>query len=277
MPFFRLCSSDPLMTTLVDTFGANALRIPDTRLQPMGLLAYQNGEASWWGDLEDVLVGGRLDLPDADSRGEGPVPQLEGTWSQETSAKVGFNILSGFLSAFGIPGGEVEARTRGVTSVAFAFLNVRRKWVKVADVGRAVGRKRIDPSGAATKIFFQEDPYFPLLITDVITCNQFAIDVGRSATRAASLDVDAIKSYVGELKVDVAIKASSKTRMTFEGPDMLTFAYTCYPLLVESSGAFSIGGGSVLAPVLGIIEGGEHSDEPSPFLLGESPGLVELL
>jgi hypothetical protein len=276
MPFFGLCADDPLLKTLVDTFGANALRIPDTRIQPLGLLSYRDGEASWWGDFEDVLTGGKLKL-DKDASDSGPVAQLEKTWSRETNWKVGFNILSGFLSAFGVPGGELEAHVKGVTEVAFSFSNVRRKWVKVSDIGKGVEGLKFSRSGAATEIFFGENPYYPLLITDVITSNEFTMDVDRKSSGGAEVDVDAIKTYVGQLKVGVEVKEASKTRITFAGPEELTFAYTCYPLQVENSGKFFIGGSAVIASLRGALLIDEGSNEPMPLQIGDRPGLVELV
>ncbi len=57
MPLFKLCSDDQLVNTLQRVFKANIVRIPETRIQPLCVIALTPGEPHFWGYLPELVEG----------------------------------------------------------------------------------------------------------------------------------------------------------------------------------------------------------------------------
>jgi hypothetical protein len=159
MALIPLCTGDPLLDTLRETFAATPVRIPETRIQPLSALAATSDNASFRGQLEPLLAGRHgLEVPVAES----PMAALAGKRSRSIRWSVGLKILDGFLQGLGLPGGSLAANMRGAERVSYSFANLLRRFVDLNQLGQALSGRRIRRTNPAAAIFFDQGSRGPL-------------------------------------------------------------------------------------------------------------------
>jgi hypothetical protein len=235
-----LCKNDPIVDTLRGVFGANIVRVPDSRVKPLVALAVKDDKTTYWGELGDLLAGGEppelAALPAAPSR----MADIAGKRSSQVSAEIGLNILDGFLRGFGIPSAGIKAKFSSAKKVSFTFGDVQRRAVSPAAVGNILDGKAVDPDGPATELYFGDDPYALVVVDSVITSSDFTISVDESKEGSAGIDVPAIQAAVADVKAEVAVSSSSSTAITFKGEEHLTFAFTALRFYLDADGRIKI-------------------------------------
>src|SRR6266576_3515499 len=97
----QLCD-DPLIKTLRQVFGANIVKIPEERIQPLSTIVKNGSSLFYQGNLAPLLT---QDVPELAAV---PVKiarmsDVSGKRSRNVSIEIGFEILDGFLRGFGIP------------------------------------------------------------------------------------------------------------------------------------------------------------------------------
>lgn len=269
MGLFKLCDNDPLVNTLTDVFHANIVRVPEERLQPLGVIAARNknSQLSYRGVLGDLIAGprqaelGHSELKTAD------MADVTGKRSRQVNASLGLEILSGFLRGFGMPGAAgIQEQFAGAAEVSFSFGHVQRRYIEPLAIGRLLSGKQLNSSNPAARGFLQDDAWDCLLIDSVITSSAFSINVERHAAQDFKLNVPAIEQVLADGKAQLAVSSSSALSLTFQGPKALSFAFSCQRLIFDQAGT--------------IIEMPPDASnrvfkaEPARLLLAEGPALL---
>jgi hypothetical protein len=122
MSFLRLCTDDPIVSTLTEVFQANLVRIPEERITPLKALA-ASSDRTWFRGEFAPLLDGQLDRPNLQSS---LMPDLAGKKTHTVNVDLGLKILDSYLSGFGVPSATLLSKFQGVTSVSFSFRNVHR-------------------------------------------------------------------------------------------------------------------------------------------------------
>jgi hypothetical protein len=222
---------DPIVKTLRDVFGANILRIPESRVQPLSVIAARDGEQSFRGTLTELLP----DYPQLTIE-TSTMAELSGKQTRHVDAGLGLQILSGFLSGLGIPGGAVAAQLSSARTVSFSFGNVERHYINPIAIANALDGKLVDVKSAGAAMFFGDKPWELLVVDSIIVSNSFTMHVDKTHDDSAKLDIPAIQKAVGDVKADVAVTSTSDLDVTFTGPQPLTFAFTCQRLFLSKDG-----------------------------------------
>src|SRR5205085_4284329 len=195
MAFLGLCP-DPLTTTLREVFGANIMRVPEERIQPLSVIASQDARSKFRGALAPFVSGQpQLVFNPADLINS-QMADVSGRRSRKVSLELGLQILEGFLQGFGIPSAGVSAKLKGALEVSFSFKNVGRCYVDNNWLGRILAGRVIDKENPAAEIFFREDAYSFLVIDSVITSSDFSISVERTESQGFNFDIPAIQTLV---------------------------------------------------------------------------------
>ena len=128
--------------------------------------------------------------------------------------------------------------------MAFSFSNVRRHYIDPLMLGSLLSQNEL----FADKDNFMLQPAMTDrdvrlgLITDVIVANNFSLSAYSESDTAVDIDVPKIAHALAT--VDVALKAhkTANNEVKFEGPDDLTFAFSCLEIKIDPvSGKFSRG------------------------------------
>jgi hypothetical protein len=227
----RKTDLDPIVKTLREVFGANILRVPESRVQPLSVIATRDGQQSYEGTLGQLIP----DYPklDVDSSA---MADISGKKTRNVDAGLGLQILSGFLSGLGIPGGEVAAHLSTAQTVSFSFGNVDRLYVNPIPIANALGGKILNVAAPAAAKYFADKPWNLLVVDSIIVSNAFTMHVDKTKDGSTKLDITAIQTAVGAVKADVTVSSASSLDVTFAGLQQLTFAFTCQRVFVSKDG-----------------------------------------
>src|SRR4051812_8640262 len=95
-----LCRNDAVIDTLRGMFHANIVAIPESRIEPLVILAAGNNQTSFRGAIQPLLK-----KPTTFTKPQvtqSAVPNISGTKTREVSLSSGLQILGNFLKGFGI-------------------------------------------------------------------------------------------------------------------------------------------------------------------------------
>jgi hypothetical protein len=270
MPWLNLCPGDPLVDTLTEVFGANIVRVPEARIQPLTVAAVRDSQSSFRGALAPLLHG-PADALAAVAIGQSRMADLSGRRSRRVAVDLGLDILDGFLRGFGVSGAALRHQFDGVAEVSFTFREVHRAFVDANQLGRALRGRRIAPDNPAAAIFFGDDPYDLLLIDSAIGSREFTLQIERKQKTDFSLDVPAIQDFVAKANAQVTVESAAGRDLTFSGTEALSFAFTCLRFLLDDDGRIvalppDTGGGRAFGPA---------APEPGRVRLNGRPALLE--
>lgn len=252
MGFFGLCGKDPLVDALRSTFGANPVRVPEKRVQPLCAIAVRDRKTAFRGALAPLLTAGQNFTVPESARAQSTMADLSRKRSTSVSISLGLDILGSFLAGFGVPSAGIGAKFAGATEVAFSFSSVNRDWIDDNWLGRALVGQSLDRQTAAARLFTDKPRWDLLVIDSVITSSEFTISVTKSKTDSFSIDIPGIQSVVTSAKVRVDVESKDQRQVSFRGTEALTFAFTTVRLYVDDHGniqAMPPGGDSVVLSV----------------------------
>lgn len=236
----RICKNN-VTDVIRDQFGANPLRVPEARIQPMCMLEVKGQQKQYLGEFKFLVKGGfNHTLPVAES----PVAEVSDARTRSVDLKTGFDILSGFLKALKLDPGSVSAAFKRSKNIAFTFSNVRRKYVDVLQLGQILSQHELfgDKDNFVLQPALEGGDVKLGLITDVIISNNFSITSLVNEETSAEVDVDAIAKAIGNVSADVKVTRSVDNAVKFEGPHDLTFAFSCLEIKIDpATGKFSRG------------------------------------
>ncbi len=278
MSFLGLCDGDPLVETLTEVFGANIVRIPEERIQPISVLTSYDGKSAFRGALAPMLVGDpSITVPITTLQ----MSDVSGKRSRRVDFDLGLTILEGFLKGFGIPSAGIGLKLKGASEVSFTFKDVLRAFVDINLLGRVLTGRTVDKKSPAASIFFQDGKYTFLVIDSVITSSDFAISVDKTSDQGFKLDVPAIQNIVSEAKLGVSVSTTSGYDLVFKGSKHLGFAFSCVRLYLDSNGTITAMPPEPEVPALNIALDrlnmpGHHKVHYSPdrIMLSEKSGML---
>jgi hypothetical protein len=278
MALIPLCTGDPLLDTLRETFAATPLRIPETRVQPLAVLAAAGDNASFRGQLEPLLAGRRrLEIP----TGESAMAALAGKRSRSIRWNLGLKILDGFLRGLGLSGTGFAANMQGAEQVSYSFANLLRRFVDLNQLGHALSGRRIRRTNPAAAIFFGSSKYALLVIDSVITSNRFSLHVDRAAKSGFSMDLPAMRQLAATAGTGLALESTTGLDLTFQTATRLTFAFSAVRFYLGPDGSIEAMPPAISHRALSTAGRGARLPaeqvrySPDRVLFGHRPGLLE--
>lgn len=222
MSFFRICQ-DPVVAALQQTFNATPVRVPESGIQPLQVVARKGKSTSNWGALRHLFEGENdFTVPFQES----DLSEVRVSKTRTVDLDFGLKILEGFLQGFGIPNLPIEAGLKGAKTLSFSFKNSKRKYIEPSLLGRQLKEKKLDIGNSALNIFTKKG-YDMLLITSVLTSNSFSIHVESSIDNHLEASVPALQNYLGKSHAGVKLHSDLASDITFESDKWLTFAFSC--------------------------------------------------
>ncbi len=270
MPRLRLCDRDPLLETLRDIFDATPLRLPDTRVAPLGAIAYGERTARFLGPMADLLADPLADPP---PQFESPIASLTGKRSREIEIDLGLQILGGFLPALGASPIEAATALAQASHISLQFDAVTRRFIDVTRLGKALSGHRLDVENPAVTGFV-EQRYELLVVDSVFVSPGFSVAIERSRSREARVATPQLAG-VGSVSAGVASGRTDERALTFAGSTPLTFAFSCVRLFVDESGDLASIEARADAPTLGFGSPSLVRETPNRVLLGEQHELLD--
>lgn len=231
MAWLRLCRGDELIDTLRDVFGANIMRIPESRMRPLVALMDDGRKVAFLGALKFLIT----DPPQFPSPATSQMPKLKGKKSRSVDTEMGLKVLDGYLSGMGVGGGDLSGAFKGVSKVSYTFGDVKRQFVDIGEVGALLQGKSLNLAHPTVPKFRDEEHAALLVVDSVITSSAFTLTADETASNGFKFDVAKIQ---GALGVDGGVKVETSTGMelNFSGKRPLAFAFSCVRLAVTKSG-----------------------------------------
>lgn len=220
---FRICKNDTI-DWLRDTFQATPLRVPEARVQPLMVVAYQEDKVQFRGELQFLLqYPEHFNL----SLQTGKVANVALQRTKKMDISVGMSVLEGFLQGFQMSPASVGLALKGAKEVSFSFSNVERRWVDLGQLGGQLKTNQLDLENPASKIFVSEEPPLLLIVSDVIVCRSFELNIESGNDTSLEASIPAIQKAVADAKLKVKVESKSAQSIAFEGEEFLTFAFSC--------------------------------------------------
>lgn len=222
-------------------FGANPLNVPEARIRPMCVLEIRKDRQQYLGEFAFLVKDG---FPHTLPLNSQPVSEVSDTRSTATDFQTGFNILSGFLKALGADPAAVSASISKSRKLAFAFSNVRRNFIDVLQLGQVLSQHAVfgDTNNFILHPAMTDKKVSLGLITDVIVSNNFSLSALTESETALDIDVPTIADAIGNANAAIKVDKVSNNEVRFEGPDDLTFAFSCLEIRIDpATGKFSRG------------------------------------
>ncbi len=236
MTIIPLCREDPLVALVHDLFGANIVRVPDARVQPLSVVVHRDGRSFFRGSLLPILTDARpLGLPPQVT----DLTDISGRRSRRVTLDLGLQLLRGFLRGLGLPQADLEVGLSGASYLSFAFPSVLRYAIDAGALGRALAGRCIDRDNPAAAILFEQPPYELLLIDSVITSRQIAVVLTGARGRRLNVDVAALRTALAEMGGTIGTANDNEIELTLESEAELTFAFTCVRLTFNEEGTIT--------------------------------------
>lgn len=229
----RICNKkDPIIKLVRETFGANPLNIPETRVQPLSVLTTKEKKIAFRGDIKNLLDDqASLDVILQKSK----VADVGYKESAKINRKLGLGIVSGFLKGFGLPTLNISSQFDKVKNISLSFNNIERVYFDEIALGTDMRGKKIWMEHPVMRDIARNELRF-LVISEILTSNNFTISAYDKKDRVVALDVSNIKDIVGQLDTKVAVTSETEHQISFNGEERLTFAFGCIEAFWTSAG-----------------------------------------
>lgn len=230
---FKLCKSDSLLELLKDTFNANPVRVPETRILPLCAVAKTKKAEKFIGRIENLL---------SDTQQysgtilESDMANVSAKKSSAVDFELGFKIMDGFLQGMGATGASIKGKLSSVEKISFSFKNVKRKWIDLGELGNFLTGKKLNSLNPVNNQFFSGDSIC-VVIDSVIVSNNFTINVEKSSDTNFSIDIEALNQSLGN--TDISISSNSNTEISFKGKEFMAFAFTSTSFQISDEGIIS--------------------------------------
>ncbi|CCH54209.1 hypothetical protein BN8_03357 [Fibrisoma limi BUZ 3] len=272
----RLCRNDTT-SYLRDTFKATPLLTPEARVKPLMVVARRNNDVQFRGELRFLLDDPTWSF---DLRDE-PVSSASLDKTRTLDAGLGLQILQGFLKGLNAGNAPIQASMNGIKSLSLSFQNVRRHFADLNELGLALASRRLNVSHPSLGVFLGEDPYQMLLVSDAIVSSEFSINNESAGEGSLEAGVPALHDYLAKAKTNLKRVVNTKSSITFEGNQLLTFAFSCVRLDVDpATGALQImeavtlrGDGTQESQPRIVLD--NDLNEPGLLVFDDEPAIVE--
>ncbi|MGA0557621.1 hypothetical protein ACO2Q8_13275 [Larkinella sp. VNQ87] len=225
---FRLCKNDTTQW-LRETFGATPLRVPEARVKPLVVVARRKDAIQFRGELKFLLKNNDWSF----ALNEDPVSSAALERTRKVDAEIGLQLLQGFLQGLKADSAPVQATLKGVKTLSFSFRNVKRRYADLNSLGSALIGQRINLKHPSVGLFFGDDAYEMLLVSDVIVSNLIGINNESGSEVSLEAGLPAWSEYLAKAQTSLKRVTGDKSSLSFEGEEYLTFAFSCVRLHVD--------------------------------------------
>lgn len=271
MSILKLCNNDPLLQILKQTFNANPIKIPEERIKPLVVFSGKNKKYKYIGGIEYLLSDpSSLNLQVYNSQ----MANLSSAKSKSIDAKLGLQVMDGFLQGFGTKGVSLDSAFEGVQKVSFSFQNVSRSYIDMGKLCAELSKRKFDLENLVNKRFL-DDEEMCIIIDSIITSNNFSIIVEETSKSDFKFDIPEIQNILTLSGNKISSSSASSLNISFEGETTLAFAFTSFVLNCDEDGSIYYEGESDKMH-LTVIPNNGISIPPNFDLLESEYGFLEL-
>ena len=215
--------------------GFSVFRFPRASAQPLELMHREGKDLTRLGMVPDLVTAGAEPVPDV-RRDATPGIDLDGKETSKVNVAIGLSILGSFIGALG--GGKLglDGAFNNARTITFQYTGVMEDAVDVLALEKFVKAGRISPhipSGTLEKLLDDE----VYVVTSVLKTKRIVVSAQGDGGAAVKVDVPVIQQAVGgNLTVDAA--GARESRVAFEGPVPVAFAFQAVQLVFDDTGEF---------------------------------------
>lgn len=236
----RICKND-ITDTIREHFGANPLKIPESRIQPLILLEIKSNRMDFLGSFKHLIKGGMpVDVTPKNSK----VPDVSGVKTKKVSANFGAKILDNFLKAFKMDPVAINAATKHAKTMSFSFKEVNRLYIEPLELGKVLSEHQVkgDQNNMFVKRIIDDGKLRLALITDALVSKTFSLSTYGENDTGADIEMPLLEGLIADLEAGFKVEKTAKNEITFTGEEALTFAFSCVEIIVDrKTGQFSRG------------------------------------
>ena len=220
----KLCKKDPIITELRNTYKANIVKIPETRIQPLTTIAKKNQKIQFWGNLIDLLDDSSI--PEI-TKDVSDMAEVSGRKTQSVESDIGIDILQGFLGGFGIQSGKLALNLKSTKEISFRFDGAKRFYIAPSRLGSLITNKKLHSTNPATQMFLNQEAEL-YIIDSIIASNNFTVSVEKVKNNNFKLDLPAIKSDIANLNSNIKVSSSTGLDISFQGEKIPYLCLYCF-------------------------------------------------
>ncbi|MBC7923418.1 MAG: hypothetical protein H7Z75_20260 [Ferruginibacter sp.] len=225
---------DPITRALRDFMPTfHLIRVPESAIQPLVVLVKDPDQKAnalrRVGPLSDLLANAP-DEPILDSR----MADLSGKKSTDVKVDLGLQIVSGFLSGFGVNPPSLKAVFDQVSTLSFSFEDVHRQFIDQTKLGDMLLNQPVELANPAVATVREGGRC--LVIDSEVVSNNFSVRAERTTDANFAFDLGDIKNILEAGAQKVAVKATNEKTIQFKGEAPLAFAFTCVELFFDDAG-----------------------------------------
>lgn len=229
-------SNDPY-TSLLKSFGYNAVRLPRANIRPLQVLSKNGGDASYIGELTTVFRPRDNNTPIPKTIDNNPAANISGQKSGELSVGLGLSILGNIITAMGGSTVGLDSKYQQAKAVSFQYQDVLQDLVETAALDEFLGQADINPSSTTIARLLEADEVF--ITTSTIKSRKFTIYPKVSRGTDTQFDIPEIQGIVS-LNVKVSSQSHDSSAITFEGATLLVFGFQAVQLFYDRGQYFSL-------------------------------------
>jgi hypothetical protein len=229
-------SNDPY-TSLLKSFGYNAVRLPRSNIRPLQVLSKNGGDASYFGELTTVFRPRDSNTPIPMSVDNTPAANISGQKSGDLSVGLGLSILGNIITAMGGSTVGLDSKYQQAKAVSFQYQDVLQDVVEPAALDQFLGHADINPSSNTVTNLLEADEVF--ITTSTIKSKKFTIYPKSSRSADTQVNISEIQGMVGA-NVKVTSQSHDSSAITFEGPTPLVFGFQAVQLFYDRGQYFRL-------------------------------------
>ena len=221
--------------TFLRSHGFSVFRFPRASAQPLELLHREGKDLTRLGMAPDLVTPGQQPVPDV-RRDAAPGIDIEGKETSKVNVAVGLSILGSFIGALGGSKLGLDAGFNKARTITFQFAGVMEDAVDVLALEKFVKAGRISPhipAGTLEKLLDDE----VYVITSVLKTKKILVNAQGDHGANVKVDVPVVQQAVGG-KLTVGNAGTQESRVAFEGPVPVAFAFQAVQLVFDDSGEF---------------------------------------
>jgi hypothetical protein len=216
-------------------FGFSVFRFPRASAQPLELMHREGKDLTRLGMLPDLVEPGAVKSLEV-RREASPGIDIEGKETSRVNVTIGLSILGSFIGALG--GGKLglDVGFKNARTVTFEYTGVMEDVVDILALEKFIKASKISPlipAGTLEKLLDDE----VYVLTSVLKTRKIVVTARGEGGTDVAVDVPVVRQAVGaNLKVDAA--KTRESRVAFEGPVAVAFAFQAVQLVFDDSGEF---------------------------------------
>jgi hypothetical protein len=216
-------------------YGFSVFRFPRASAQPLELMHREGKDLTRLGMLPDLVEPGAVKSLEV-RREASPGIDIEGKETSRVNVTIGLSILGSFIGALG--GGKLglDVGFKNAWTVTFEYTGVMEDAVDILTLEKFIKAGKISPlipAGTLEKLLDDE----VYVLTSVLKTRKIVVTAQGEGGTDVAVDVPVVRQVVGaNLKVEAA--KTQDSRVAFEGPVPVAFAFQAVQLVFDDSGEF---------------------------------------